>query len=102
MRIMFSSKTVELTDRAKAFLEEKIDKLKKFPSLGIDQLQVIVDRVKRGGRNTSEAQVEVITQLKGARYAFKEVGDNLYQAFYRVFNRVEQKLGKEKAERGRR
>lgn len=102
MRIMFSSKTFELTDKVKSFVLEKVERLQKFPSLGINQLQVVIDRVKRGGKTTSEAQVEVVAQLKGARYAFKEVGDNLYQAFYRVFNKVEKKFVREKEERRKR
>lgn len=99
MQIMFSSKTVELTDKVKSFIVEKMERLHKFSSLGINQLQVVVDRVKRNGKSTSQAQVEVVAQLKGARFAFKEVGDNLYQAFYKVFAKVEQKLERVKEER---
>jgi ribosome-associated translation inhibitor RaiA len=63
MQIMFSSKTFELTDKVKSFVLEKVERLQKFPSLGINQLQVVIDRVKRGGKTTSEAQVEVVAQL---------------------------------------
>lgn len=99
MQFVFSSKTVELTDKVKSFMLEKVERLQKFSSLGLNQLHIVIDRVKRGGKTTSEAQVEVVAQVKGARFAFKEVGDNLYQAFYRVFHKVEQKLGKVKGER---
>lgn len=101
MHIMFSSKTVEMTGKLKSFVLKKLQRLSKFPALGIEHLQVVIDRVKRGSRSTSEAQVEVIAKIKGNRYAFKEIGANVYQAFYRVYTKVEQKLGKEKQVRER-
>lgn len=99
MQVMFSSKTAELTDKVKLFLLTKLERLQKFQALGIQNFQVIVDRVKRGGRTTSEAQIEVIAQLKSGRYAFKEVGENFYQAFYRLYEKMEKKLRREKRER---
>ncbi|MBI5151009.1 MAG: HPF/RaiA family ribosome-associated protein [Candidatus Pacebacteria bacterium] len=99
---MFSSKTAAITDKVRQFIEKKLMGLQKFSSLGVEQLQVVIDRVKRGGRNSSEAQIEVVAQLKGARYAFKEVGDNLFQVFFRVYRKIEEKLGREKAERKKR
>jgi ribosomal subunit interface protein len=102
MQIMFSSKTVELTDKVKGFLLEKLDRLKKFPSLGLEQIQIVVDRVKRHGKTTSEAEVEVVAQMRGHRFAFKEVGENLYQAFYKVYEKMERRLSREKFERKKR
>lgn len=102
MRIMFSSKTAAITETVRQFIEKKLMGLQKFSSLGVEQLQVVIDRVKRGGRNSSEAQIEVVAQLRGARYAFKEVGDNLFQVFFRVYRKIEEKLGREKEERKKR
>jgi ribosomal subunit interface protein len=95
MQISFSSKTVQLTDEVKLFVQRKLQRLNRFASLHIDQFQVVVDRVKRGGKNTSEAQVEVVAEVQGKHFAFKEVGANLYQALYKTFNKVEKKLGRE-------
>lgn len=95
MQIMMSSKTVELTDRLKAFVDGKLARLKKYPSLGIQQIEVVVDRVKRNGRTTSDAAIEVIAQIKGRRFAFKETAANVYQAFYRVYEKAEKKLRRE-------
>lgn len=102
MRIMFSSKTAAITGTVRQCIEKKLMGLQKFSSLGVEQLQVVIDRVKRGGRNSSEAQIEVVAQLRGARYAFKEVGDNLFQVFFRVYRKIEEKLGREKEERKKR
>jgi len=99
MNIMFSSKTFEMTEKLKQFLMEKLGRLSKYPSLGIQQLQVIIDRVKRNGRTTSSAQVEVIAEVKGRRYAFREIGDNIYQAFYRVYEKIEKTFRREAQER---
>lgn len=99
---MFSSKTVEMTGKLKSFVLKKLQRLSKFPALGIEHLQVVIDRVKRGSRSTSEAQVEVIAKIKGCRYAFKEIGANVYQAFYRVYTKVEEKLRRENGGRKRR
>ncbi|HZZ98362.1 MAG TPA: ribosome-associated translation inhibitor RaiA [Candidatus Saccharimonadia bacterium] len=95
MQISFSSKTVQLTDEVKLLAQTKLERLGKFTSLKIEQFQVIVDRVKRGAKTTSEAQVEVIAKIKGKQFAFKEVGENLHQALYRALDKVEEKLGKE-------
>ena len=102
MNIMLSSKTVELTEQVKQFFREKLARLQKFPSLGVRNVEVVVDRVKRKGRNTSDATVEVITEVKGRRIAFKEIGANLYQAFFRVYSKVEEKFRREDGERKRR
>jgi ribosomal subunit interface protein len=99
MRILFSSKTFEMTGKMKQFVQKKFERLGKFSRLGIEQLQVIVDRVKRGGRTTSQAQVEVVAKIRGAQFAFREIGDNAYQAFYRVYEKIEKKMRREKRER---
>lgn len=91
-----------MTEKLKQFLVQKLDRLSKYPSLGIQQLQVIIDRVKRNGRTTSSAQVEVIAEVKGRRYAFREIGDNIYQAFYRVYEKIEKTFRREARERKRR
>lgn len=95
MQISFSSKTFTLTKSVKQFIQRKLERLNKFSSLGIEQLQVIVDRVKRNGKNSSEAQIEVVAKVKGKHFAFKEIGDNLYQAFYRTYEKVEKKFRRE-------
>ena len=102
MNIMLSSKTVELTEQVKQFFRKKLARLQKFPSLGVRKVEVVVDRVKRKGRNTSDATVEVITEVKGRRFAFKEIGSNLYQAFFRVYSKLEEKFRREDGERKRR
>lgn len=89
MFILFSSKTVELTDKLKMFLQKKLLRLKKFSSLGVSGVSVIVDRVKRKGKTTSEASVEIIADIKGKKFAFSEVGENVYQAFYRVYGKLD-------------
>lgn len=89
MEIRFSSKTVELTGKLQKFLTKKLLRLQKFSSLGIRSLSVIVDRVKRKSGSTSQASVELIAEIKGKRAAFKEIGENMYQAFYRVYEKAE-------------
>ncbi len=101
MFILFSSKTVELTDKFKKFLETKLSRLKKFSSLGIRNVNVIVDRVKRKNSASSDAKVEIIADIKGKTFAFQEVGGNVYQAFYRVYERLDQFIRKESKKRKR-
>lgn len=101
MRLMFSSKTVEFTDQLKLFFQTKLLRLKKFSSLGIQNVQVVIDRVKRKGSTTSDASVEVIAEVKGRKFAFKEVGGNVYQAFYRVYAKIESMFGREVGKRKR-
>lgn len=95
MQISYSSKTFTLTDSVKRFIQTKLERLSKFSSLGISRLSVVVDRVKRGAKTTSETQIEVVAEVRGRHFAFKEIGDNLYQAFYRVYDKVEKKLRRE-------
>ncbi len=95
MQISFSSKTFTLTDTVKRFIQTKLERLGKFSSLGIDRLSVIVGRVKRGASTTHAAEIEVIAEVRGKHYAFKEIGDNLYQAFYRVYEKIEKKFRRE-------
>jgi ribosome-associated translation inhibitor RaiA len=40
--------------------------------------------------------------MRGHRFAFKEVGENLYQAFYKVYEKMERRLSREKFERKKR
>ena len=101
MQIQFSSKTFELTDSVKEFLQKKLAKLQKYSKLGVSNIQVVIDRVKRGKRTTSDAKVEVVAQMKGKRLAFKEVGSNLYQAFYRVYEKMENKFRKSVVKKGK-
>jgi len=101
MQIQFSSKTFELTDSIKEFLQKKISKLQKFSKHGLNSVQVVIDRVKRGKKTTSDAEVEVIAQVKGKRFAFREVGENLYKAVYRVIEKVENKMGKMPEKKGK-
>lgn len=95
MQISFSSKTFTLTEKVKRFTQAKLERFDKFSSLGIQQLQVIVDRVKRGGRTTHAAEVELVAKIKGKHFVFKEIGENLYQALYRTFEKAEKKLRRE-------
>lgn len=95
MFILFSSKTVELTERLKSFLMKKLLRLKKFSSSGIRGVNVVIDRVKRKGRTTSAASVELIADIRGRKFAFSEVGENVYQAFYRVYGKLDQFVRKE-------
>ena len=94
MRIIFSSKTAHVTDAVKDFLQRKVERLVKFSSLGVEYVQIVIDRVKRGGKHTSAAKVELIANIRGKKLAFTEIGDNMYQAFFRAYAKIESKLAR--------
>ncbi len=98
MNIIFSSKTEEYTAKLKSFIQQKLKRLQKFPALGLYHLEVIVDRVKRHGKTTSDTQIEIIADVKGKRLAFREIGSNIYQTFFRLYERVEKTLRRKNGE----
>lgn len=95
MNLMFTSKTYELTTELKDFFTTKLVRLEKFSSLQLENVEVLVDKVKRHGRATSETKVELQLKLAGERINFIEEGQNIKQAFFNVYEKMEHRLSKE-------
>lgn len=95
MELMFTSKTYELTDELKEFLREKLSRLEKYASLQLERVEVIVDKVKRHAHATTEAKVDIQLHRAGERLNFLEEGENVKQAFYNAYEKLENRLDKE-------
>jgi ribosomal subunit interface protein len=96
MDINLSSKTVKVTEDLASFFVAKMKRLEKYSRLGIAKVGVVVDRVKRGKSTTSDATVEVLADVRGKTVAAKDVGNNVYQAFFRAYEKLEKMLRREK------
>ncbi|KKT31906.1 MAG: hypothetical protein UW18_C0002G0100 [Microgenomates group bacterium GW2011_GWF1_44_10] len=62
----------------------------------MQRIEVIVSRAQRKKSSTSEVVVELVADVQHKRVAFKEMGQNLYQSFYRVFEKVESAVARRK------
>ena len=92
MKILLTSKTVELSNRLKEGVIRKFSKLNKFASVHIETISVVIDRVKRRSKTSSDAKVEVQVTANGRRYGFSTVGQTLQGSLAKVYERVEKVL----------
>lgn len=92
MQITLSSKTSEPSQWLKDLVRRKLSKLEKFGSGQIEELVVVVDRVKRGHSRNTDAQLEIQMFASGKRYAFKEVGPNIPLVLACVSEQIEKVL----------
>ena len=75
---------------------EELEKLQKISQSSKQRIEVIVSRAQRKKSSTSEVVVELVADVQHKRVAFKEMGQNLYQSFYRVFEKVESAVARRK------
>lgn len=95
MEIMFTSKTYEITEELKEFLQEKLSRLEKYASLQLERVEVIIDKVKRHAHANTQARVDLQIHRLGERLNFVEEGENIKQAFFNAFGSLENRLDKE-------
>lgn len=96
MRIIFSSKNVELTDGLKLFIERKLTTLQKFTSSGLSNVSIFlnVDRKRKG--TAEDAVVEMVGNVKDKTVTVREHGTSFYQAFFGALTKMRRRLAKEK------
>lgn len=99
MQIIFSSKNMELTDGLKTFIVRKLEKLKKYTSLGLSKIfvNVDVDRTRKGG--SEDAVVELVSDMRQKKVAVVERDETFFKAFFSATRKLERVISKEKDQR---
>lgn len=90
---------MELTDGLKTFIERKLNKLKKYTSLGLSNIFVNldVDRKRKGG--TEDAVVEIVGDMRQKKVAIVERDETFFKAFFTALRKLERVISKEKEQR---
>lgn len=99
MQIIFSSKNLQLTDGLKTFIERKLEKLKKYTSLGLSKVNVNldVDKSRKGGGE--DAVVELVSDMRQMKVAVVERDETFFKAFFSALRKLERLISKEKDQR---
>lgn len=99
MQIIFSSKNLQLTDGLKNFIERKLEKLKKYTSLGLSKVNVNldVDKSRKGGGE--DAVVELVSDMRQMKVAVVERDETFFKAFFSALRKLERLISKEKDQR---
>ncbi len=96
MQVSIASKNVPLTEGLKTFITSKIEKLSKYSSEKLSNLQIILDvDSKRKGAST-DAVVEIVGTLKGKHITVTDVGSDFYKAFFGAMDKMKVRLIKER------
>lgn len=97
MRIILSSKNVELTDGLKTFIERKTSKLKSLSSsLGLSHISIHVD-VNHSHKGVDEdAVVELVGDVHRKKVVVRQQGKTFYAAFFVALAKMKQLLVREK------
>lgn len=92
MRVILSSKNIQLTAGLKIFIQRHLSKFQKFTHSGLSSLTILLDLNRHRKKKGDDAVVEIIGKIHEKPIVIRERGKTFYVAFFQAVTVLKEKL----------